>query len=88
MAGSTPADNPMPSNSFTYGETGEFTFNIVRDTLHIHNLNAAILHCLGINRERPTYRYQGRDFRLTDVHGQVTKHNPGVMPEPGWVALP
>ena len=40
-------------------------------TMHIHDLNATILHLLGINHERLTYRYQGRDFRLTDVHGHV-----------------
>jgi ssRNA-specific RNase YbeY (16S rRNA maturation enzyme) len=41
--------------------------------MHIHDLNATILHCLGYDHEKLTYRYQGRDFRLTDVHGQVIK---------------
>ena len=42
-------------------------------TMHIHDLNATILHLLGIDHKRLTYRYQGRDFRLTDVHGHVIK---------------
>jgi hypothetical protein len=55
----------------TYGETDDFCYNIVRDPVHIHDLNATILHCLGIDHMRLTYRFQGRDFRLTDVHGNV-----------------
>jgi hypothetical protein len=54
-----------------YGETDDFSYNIVRDPVHVHDLNATMLHCLGINHERLTYRFQGRDFRLTDVHGNV-----------------
>jgi hypothetical protein len=57
----------------TFGETDDFSYNIVRDPLHIHDLNATILHQLGFNHERLTYRYQGRDFRLTDVHGRVVQ---------------
>jgi len=45
--------------------------SIVANPVHVHDLNATILYCLGIDHERLTYRYQGRDFRLTDVHGQV-----------------
>ncbi len=56
-----------------HGETDDFAYNIVRDGVHIHDLNATILHQLGINHEKLTYRYQGRDFRLTDVHGNVVK---------------
>jgi hypothetical protein len=56
-----------------YGETDDFSYNIVRDPVHVHDLNATILHCLGINHERLTYRFQGRDFRLTDVHGNLTR---------------
>lgn len=54
-----------------YGETDDFGYNVVRDPVHIHDLNATILHCLGFDHERLTYRFQGRDFRLTDVHGRV-----------------
>ena len=56
-----------------FGETDDFSYNIIRDPVHIHDLNATILHCLGFQHERLTYRYLGRDFRLTDVHGQVVK---------------
>jgi uncharacterized protein (DUF1501 family) len=55
----------------TYGETDELGFNVVRDPVHVHDLNATILHLLGFDHTRLTYRSQGRDFRLTDVHGQV-----------------
>ncbi len=55
----------------TYGETDEFSYNVVRDPVHVHDLNATILHLLGIDHERLTYFHQGRDFRLTDVHGKV-----------------
>ncbi|MBN8602086.1 MAG: DUF1501 domain-containing protein, partial [Planctomycetes bacterium] len=53
------------------GETDEYGYNIVRDPIHIHDLHATMLHCLGFDHERLTYRYQGRDFRLTDVHGKI-----------------
>jgi len=56
-----------------YGETDDFSYNIVDKPIHIHDLNATILHCLGINHERLTYKFQGRHFRLTDVHGTVVK---------------
>jgi uncharacterized protein (DUF1501 family) len=56
-----------------YGETDDFSYNITKDPIHIHDLNATILHQLGINHEKLTYRFQGRDFRLTDVHGKVVK---------------
>lgn len=57
----------------TYGETDDFCYNIVENPVHIHDQNATILHCLGIDHEKLTYRFQGRDFRLTDIHGQVVK---------------
>lgn len=57
----------------TYGETDDFSYNVVDKPVHIHDLNATILHCLGIDHERLTYRFQGRDFRLTDIHGTVVK---------------
>jgi Protein of unknown function (DUF1501) len=55
------------------GETDDYSYNIARDPVHVHDLNATILHCLGIDHTRLTYKYQGRDFRLTDVHGDVVK---------------
>jgi uncharacterized protein DUF1501 len=57
----------------TYGKTDDFSFNIVENPVHVHDLQATILHCLGIDHERLTYRFQGRHYRLTDVHGQVVK---------------
>lgn len=54
-----------------YGQTDEYCYNIVRDPVHVHDLNATILHLMGIDHERLTFKYQGRDFRLTDIHGQV-----------------
>lgn len=57
----------------TYGETDEFSYNVVRDSVHVHDLQATVLHLLGIDHERLTFRYQGRDFRLTDVHGRVVR---------------
>jgi hypothetical protein len=57
----------------THGETDEFSYNIVRDPVHVHDLNATILHCLGIDHRRLTFRYQGRHHRLTDVHGNVVE---------------
>src|SRR5688572_8153942 len=57
----------------SYGQTDEFGYNIVENPVHIHDLNATVFHCLGINHERLTYRFQGRDFRLTDIHGEIIK---------------
>ena len=57
----------------TYGETDDYSYNVVKDPVDAHDLGATILHQLGIDHERLTYRYQGRDFRLTDVSGQVVK---------------
>lgn len=56
-----------------YGSTDEFSYNIVENPVHIHDLNATILHQLGIDHEKLTWRFQGRDFRLTDVHGNVVR---------------
>ena len=55
------------------GQTDDFSYNIVKDPVHIHDLNATVLHLMGINHTRLTYRYQGRDYRLTDVHGEIVK---------------
>ncbi|GIW96175.1 MAG: sulfatase [Pirellulaceae bacterium] len=54
-----------------YGETDDYCYNIVRDPVHIHDWNATILYCLGVDHTRLTFRFQGRDYRLTDVHGSV-----------------
>ena len=56
-----------------YGETDDFSYNVTANPVHVHDLNATMLHCLGIDHERLTYRFQGRDFRLTDVEGKVVK---------------
>jgi arylsulfatase A-like enzyme len=48
-------------------------FHVVRDRVHVHDVQATILHLLGLDHEKLTYRFQGRDFRLTDVHGNVVK---------------
>ena len=58
---------------YTHGETDEYCYNITKDPVHVHDLNATILHLMGINHERLTYKYQGRDFRLTDIHGEVVQ---------------
>ncbi len=57
----------------SHGETDDFCYNIVRDPVHVHDFNATVLHCLGIDHTRLTYKFQGRDFRLTDVHGNVVE---------------
>jgi hypothetical protein len=55
----------------TYGATDEFGFAAVEKKVHVHDLHATVLHLMGLNHEKLTFRYSGRDFRLTDVHGQV-----------------
>jgi hypothetical protein len=60
----------------TYGETDDYCYNIVRDPVHVHDFNATVLHLMGIEHTKLTYRFQGRDFRLTDVHGKVV---PGLL---------
>ena len=56
---------------FSYGATDEFGLTAVENRVHVHDLHATILHLMGIDHERLTYRFSGRDFRLTDVHGHV-----------------
>ena len=56
-----------------YGETDEFSYNIVKDPVHVHNFHATILHQLGLDHEKLTYRHLGRRYRLTDVFGDVVK---------------
>ena len=60
----------------SYGETDDLGMNAVRDPVHVHDLQATLLHLMGFDHKRLTYRFQGRDFRLTDVHGELVK---GVM---------
>lgn len=57
----------------TVGETDDHSYNIVSDPVHIHDLNATLLHCLGIDHKRLTFQYQGRHHRLTDVHGNLVR---------------
>ena len=56
-----------------HGETDDYSYNVVRDPVHVHDLHATLLHLLGVDHERLVYRFQGRDFRLTDVHGKVVR---------------
>ncbi|MCA9197452.1 MAG: DUF1501 domain-containing protein, partial [Planctomycetales bacterium] len=56
---------------FSYGATDEFGLTAVHDRMHVHDLHATILHLMGLDHTRLTYRYSGRDYRLTDVHGNV-----------------
>ena len=58
----------------THGKTDDFGYNILQDGVHLHDFNATILHLMGIDHERLTYKYQGRRFRLTDVHGNVVRN--------------
>jgi hypothetical protein len=55
------------------GKSDDFGFNVVEEKVHVHDLNATILHLLGIDHTKLTFRTQGRDFRLTDVHGEIVK---------------
>ena len=58
----------------TYGETDDYSYNIVRDPVAVPDLHATMMHCLGVDHLRLTYKFQGRHYRLTDVHGQVVKN--------------
>jgi enamine deaminase RidA (YjgF/YER057c/UK114 family) len=88
MVNATPEfrDHPQVINGFTvwmagggvkgglaYGTTDEFGFDAVENRMHVHDLHATILHLMGMDHEKLTYRYGGRDFRLTDVYGTVHK---------------
>jgi arylsulfatase A-like enzyme len=57
----------------SYGKTDDYCYNIIEKPMHVHDLHATLLHLMGIEHERLTYRYQGRDFRLTDVHGHIVR---------------
>jgi hypothetical protein len=60
-------------SGITYGETDDYSYNIVKDPVHVHDLHATLLHLLGIDHTKLTFKYQGRHFRLTDVHGEVVE---------------
>ena len=57
----------------SYGTTDDYSYNVVENPVHVHDLNATILHLLGIDHEQLTFKYQGRNHRLTDVHGNVVR---------------
>jgi len=57
----------------THGATDELGYNAVEDVVHVHDLHATLLHLLGVEHKRLTFKFQGRDFRLTDVHGEVVR---------------
>jgi hypothetical protein len=57
----------------THGATDDYCYNITENPVHVHDLNATIMHLMGVDHERLTFRFQGRDFRLTDIHGEVVK---------------
>ena len=63
----------VSSQGPAYGETDEYGYNIAENGVHVHDLQATLLHLLGIDHERLTYRHQGRRYRLTDVHGSVVE---------------
>ena len=56
-----------------HGQTDDFSYNVTEGPVHVHDLQATILHLLGIDHEDLTFRFKGRDFRLTDVHGKIVK---------------
>jgi arylsulfatase A-like enzyme len=56
---------------YTHGQTDDYSYNVVKDGVHVHDLNATILHQLGLDHEKLTFKFQGRHYRLTDVHGVV-----------------
>ena len=56
-----------------FGETDDYSYNIVRDPVHVHDLQATMLNQLGLDHTRLTYRNSGRDYRLTDIHGRLVK---------------
>jgi uncharacterized protein (DUF1501 family) len=58
---------------YSHGQTDDFSYNIVKDPVHVHDFHATLLHLLGIDHTRLTFKYQGRRHRLTDVHGNVVQ---------------
>jgi len=68
-----PIINYEYKGGFSYGATDEFGLSAVENRVHVHDLHTTILHLMGLDHEKLTYRYSGGDYRLTDVHGQVIK---------------
>ena len=60
-------------SGFTYGQTDDFSYNVIKDPVHVHDFHATLMHLFGIDHERLTFKHQGRRYRLTDVHGNVVK---------------
>ncbi len=60
-------------SGLTFGSTDDYCYNITENPVHVHDLNATIMHLLGVDHERLTFKYQGRDFRLTDIHGRIVR---------------
>jgi uncharacterized protein (DUF1501 family) len=60
-------------HGFSFGETDDFSYNIVKDQVHVHDFQATLMHLMGVDHERLVYKFQGRRFRLTDVHGKVVE---------------
>jgi len=60
-------------SGYTHGETDDFSYNVVKDPVHVHDFHATLMHLFGIDHERLTFKHQGRRYRLTDVHGHVVK---------------
>jgi hypothetical protein len=67
------ARHPTVSPQLGPARADEFSYNVTRDPVHVHDLHATLLHCLGIDHKRLTFKFQGRHHRLTDVHGNVVK---------------
>jgi hypothetical protein len=57
----------------SYGSTDDYCYNITENPVHVHDLNATIMHLMGVDHKKLTYPFQGRDFRLTDIHGHLIK---------------
>ncbi len=60
-------------NGHVHGATDDYCYNVAKDPVHVHDLNATLMHLLGVDHEKLTFKFQGRDYRLTDVHGKVVK---------------
>jgi hypothetical protein len=60
-------------SGFSFGETDDYSYNVIKDPVSVHDLHATIMHLLGIDHKKLTFKFQGRHYRLTDVHGKVVK---------------